>query len=330
MYFRMLFVLSTILFATNAIAQKNINKKPAPAKVNVHRLSDDINTLDADFAPARYGDRIYFTSTSKNETDGLMQTRIYSFLDGGKASLVEGLDLNSKTAHIANLAFMPDASKVYFSICKGIEQNDCEIWYREKEYEGNWGAAKKLPEPINLSGSSSTQPSIGWDEEQKKFALFFVSDRSGGRGGKDVWVSHITWDGQFETPYSLPINSTKDDVTPYFDRISQTLYFSSNGMKGVGGFDIFQSNKIGDMWAPASNLGRPYNSAYDDLYFTIHDKSGKAYFTSDRPGSYCNNGAIDGWNCFDIYEAVENEAYKAYMSNVENMTDKYKSELVDN
>ena len=180
------------------------------------------------------------------------------------------------------------------------------------------GGSPKLPDYINQRGSTSSQPTIGWDEEQKKFALFFVSDRAGGRGGKDIWVSHITWDGQYETPYSLPVNTAKDDVTPYFHRNSQVLYFSSNGMKGSGRFDIFKAEKKGDLWDKPVNMGRPYNSAYDDLYFTVHEVSGKAYFTSDRPGSLCSRGYADGWNCYDIYEVLENEAYEIFTSNPDN------------
>ena len=147
-------------------------------------------------------------------------------------------------------------------------------------------------------------PTIGWDEEQKKFALFFVSDRKGGYGGKDIWVSHIRFDGVFDDPYPLTFNTPKDEVTPFFDRKSQTLYFSSNGHKGEGRFDIYYSKKKGDMWDRPENMGRPYNSGYDDLYFTSHEMSGTAYLTSDRPGSICNGTATDGWQCYDVYEIL--------------------------
>ena len=277
-------------------------------------MDDGINTAASDFAPARYGDRIYFTSMYKNVAGGNMVTRIYSFTEGGKAQLVKDMDMNRKSAHISHVAFTPDAKRMYFTICNDDNQERCEIWYREKEYEGNWGVAKRLPDFINQPGSTSTQPAIGWDEEQKKFALFFVSDREGGRGGKDIWLSHITWDGQYETPYVLSINTPEDDVTPYFDRNSQVLYFSSKGLDGEGGFDIFKSVKKGDYWERPKNMGRPYNSAYDDLYFMSHELSGKSYFTSDRPGSFCNGGHVDGWNCYDIYEVTDNIEFEIYSS----------------
>ena len=314
MSFKILLSASLTLISICSFAQRNINQKPIPSPIKVQRLENGINTAASDFAPARYGDRIYFTSMYKNITAGNMVARIYSFTEGTKAQVVKDMDMKQKAAHISHIAFMPDASRMYFTICRDDNQTKCEIWYRDKAFEGNWGVAKKLPDYINQRNSTSTQPSIGWDEEQKKFALFFVSDRMGGRGGLDIWVSHISSGGQFDTPYPLPINTDKDDVTPYFDRNAQILYFSSNGIPGEGGFDIFKSDKKGDFWDRPTNMGRPYNSGYDDLYYMSHEVSGKAYFTSDRPGSICSGSHVNGWNCYDIYEVIPNEQFDMFSS----------------
>jgi hypothetical protein len=228
-------------------------------------------------------------------------------MEGGEKSEVKDLSMKRKSSHIAHIAFMPDASRMYFTICQDDNQDKCTLWYRDKEYEGGWSVAKKLPEIINQRGTTTTMPSVGWDEEQKKFALFFVSDRAGGACGKDIWVSHIRFDGEFGTPYPLTVNTAADEITPYFDRNAQRLYFSTNGRKGQGRFDIYVSEKIGDMWSRPENMGRPYNSGYDDLYFTLHEISGTAYFSSDRPGSLCKSGDTDGWHCYDLYEVLGHE-----------------------
>ncbi|HFA48209.1 MAG TPA: hypothetical protein ENJ95_04235 [Bacteroidetes bacterium] len=313
MTFKKSLTLAFLLFIFLAAnAQRPINQKPIGPKIKVERFGSRVNTTAPDYAPTRYGGRVYFTSFYKKPDDGTKVARIFSFSESGKATLVNELDIKRKSAHIANPAFMPDASRMYFTICRDSKQERCEIWYRENDFNGGWGVAKRLPEIINRRGSTSTQPSIGWDEEQKKFALFFVSDREGGRGGKDIWVSHISFDGQFETPYSLPINTAMDDVTPYFDRNTQILYFSSNARGSNGDFDICKSQKTGDMWARPEGLGRPVNSAYDDLYFTLHDKSGKAYFSSNRPGSM---RSAKGRNSFDIYEVEGMKAYEIVPNN---------------
>ncbi len=122
----------------------------------------------------------------------------------------------------------------------------------------------------------------------------------------DIWASTITWDGKFEAPVCLPFNTPEDEVTPSFSQTGQTLFFSSNGLKGLGRFDVFtiQKSKDGN-WASPINLGRPFNSAYDDMFYTYHESSQTGYLASDRPGSLCND-SIEGFGCFDIYEVKKN------------------------
>lgn len=286
-------------------AQTQVNYPLSGLEVRVEHLDQKVNSKASDMAPVRYGDRIYFTSARKQTGDEQPTSRIYSFTYGKKASPVADLNPKRKSQQVGQLAFMPDASRVYFTICKDEGQKNCSIWYRERTFEGTWSAAKRMPDYINMRGTTNTMPNVGWDEEQKKFVLYFVSDRSGGMGGLDIWCSPITWDGKFGTPYPLPTNSKKDDVTPFFHRESQTLYFSTNGRGGAGRFDIFLSEKKGDMWAKPYSIGRPYNTSYDDLYFTIHDASNMAYFTSNRPGSLCGN-ANSGQACYDLYQVNQN------------------------
>jgi OmpA-OmpF porin, OOP family len=197
---------------------------------------------------------------------------------------------------------MPDASRMYFTLCRDEAMQDCEIWYRDREYEGTWGVAVKLPEAINLKGANTTQPAIGWDASTRKYTLFFASNRPGGHGKMDIWASTITWDGKFEAPVCLPFNTPEDEVTPSYSQTGQTLFFSSNGLKGQGRFDVHSVKKAdGGKWGQPQNLGRPFNTAYDDLFYTYHESSQTGYLASDRPGSQCT-GSTDGFNCFDIYE----------------------------
>lgn len=298
-----LLILPLVCLASSLFCQTFVHQRLTPAEIKVEHLDSKVNSTAPDFAPVRYGDRVYFSSSRQQPGDEAPVSRIYSFTEGKKATLVDELNTTRKSQQIGNVALMPDASRMYFTICKGETQEKCDIWYRERTFEGGWSAAKRLPDYINESGSTTTQPAIGWDKTQKKFVLYFVSNRAGGRGGLDVWCSAITWDGQFETPYSLPSNSAGDDVTPFFDATSQTLYFSTNGLGGAGGFDIFVAEKKDDMWNKPFSMGRPFNSSYDDLYFSFHETSSMAYFTSDRPGSVCDGRSSKGAGCYDLYRA---------------------------
>ena len=288
------------------IGAQNLSKNPTSnhplpfQAAMVKRLSKNINTAGADLGAVRYGDKIYF-STPGTADDKSAASKIYTVSGNRTARLDPMLNHGRKSQHVGNVALMPDASRMYFTVCDDANEDNCKIWVRDREYDGGWGAARRLGAPINVRNSTSTQPAIGWDASRNSFMLYFVSDRAGGKGKKDIWQCEITRDGKFGEPESLAINSAQDDITPFFHRATNTLYYSSDGLGGIGGFDIFYSRKDGQrLWTEPRNVGRDLNSRYNDLCFFIHDGSSTGYLSSDRPGSTCYNNL--GWNCCDIYE----------------------------
>lgn len=302
---RILTIVSCILAVSNLAAQQQKSFK-STSVFKVQRLDNTVNCPIADFAPVRYGDRIYFSSMRETAPGATPTSRIFSYTPGQKPTLDKDLNPKNSSRLLACPTIMPDASRLFFTICQDEAMQKCEIWYRDKQFDGAWGVAVKLPDNINVRGANTTQPAIGWDKSTKKYTLFFASNRSGGKGKMDIWASTITWDGKFEEPVCLPFNTAEDEVTPSYSQIEQTLFFSSNGLKGLGRFDIYSVKKsTPDIWATPENLGRPFNSAYDDMFYTYHDASQTGYLASDRPGSQCN-GAAEGFNCFDIYEVTKN------------------------
>ena len=236
------------------------------------------------FAPFRYGDKIYFSSNfqEKNSTNNV--TRLFSKkMSGWEFQLLE-INPTKPGTHASNLTMTPNGKTVYYSICQDGTQEKCTIWLRNKQYDGEWEAASKLPDHINLRGHTSTQPSIGYDQTQNKNVLYFVSDRPFGKGGMDTWQSVIELDGSFGKAVPLPFNSSGDDVTPFFQQSKQTLFFSSNGMGGKGGFDVFSSQKMDNgQWNEPTNQGALVNGPFSETYFAYHAGQQKAYFASDRP-----------------------------------------------
>ncbi|MCF8246691.1 MAG: tetratricopeptide repeat protein [Saprospiraceae bacterium] len=282
---------------------KDVRTKENP--LATHQIPGNINTSKPDFAPLRYGDKMYFTTMvevdkERRNHNKVEVSRIYEARPGYAATSFEG-NPNKPDLSAGDVSLTPDASKVFYTICKGdfTKNEDCEIWFRERGYEGNWGAAKRLPGQVNMRGYSATQPSIGWDKIQKKYILYYASNRPGGRGGMDIWCSVINKDGSFDKPFCLPFNTPQDDVTPFFHQLTQTLFFSSNGWPGKGGFDIFRESKTSDgEWNVPENLGEMLNSAYDETYYSYHARSQNAYLVSNRP----NENNKDFGN-LDIYEA---------------------------
>jgi hypothetical protein len=289
-----------LALAAALAAQTKGTKTSVPAiTYKAQRIEHGVNAPAADFAPIRYGDRLYFSSV-RHDAGG--PAKLYSCTPGNPPVVDAEFDLK-KTDHVACPAIMPDASRMFFTICRDEAMQQCELWYRDREYEGTWGPPVKLPDHINLKGSNSTQPTIGWDVPQRKYVLIFASNRPGGQGGMDLWSSAIDHTGKFGEPACLPFNTPKDEVTPFFDQSTQMLYFSSNGLGGLGRYDVFSSQRLVKAgWGKPSHLPKPFNSAYDDLFYNLHEATQTSYLASDRPGSICDGGNVDGFACFDLYE----------------------------
>lgn len=277
---------------------------------NMRRMPENVNTAGPEYAPLRYADKMYFTSMvkvvevdNKRKKKTRQVSRIFE-ARGNYPALEFAGNPEKESLNSGNISLTPDASTIYYTLCKGdfSDANGCEIWCREREYEGNWGPPKRLPAQVNLKGYNATQPSIAWDKIKKQYVIYFVSDRPNGYGGLDIWCSAIGRDGSFSEPVCLPFNTPDDDITPFFHQATQTLFFSSNGWPGKGGFDIFREKRTetGE-WNVPENLGDLLNSSYDDTYYSFHSQSQNAYLVSNRPSPYCNEQLGDT-ACLDIYE----------------------------
>ena len=271
----------------------------------VNPMSSNINTEHSEIAPLRYADKVYFTAIYPDEANKANTSRIYSVIRDQQARL-ESFNPTSDELHAAHIALMPDASKMYYTICQNVEgkeQLQCEIWSRDRMYEGGWGPPVKLPKQINWRNSTMLHPTIGWDMFLKSYVLYFSSDRPGGEGGLDIWASIIDNNGRYSEPFNAPFNSDKDEVTPFFHMPSQTIFFSSNGFPGVGGFDIFRATKVGEaQWELPTNMGEPLNTIYDEYYYSYHSRSGKGYFASNKN---CKEKNPTAQNCqTDIFDAT--------------------------
>ncbi len=296
------------LFAYLALeALKSIGKEDRSkgSALATHAVGGNINSPKNEMAPLRYGDKMYFTKmvefvSNSRKQDKFEVSRIYEARPNYPAMKFEGNPMRADQS-AGSISLTPDASRVYYTLCSGdfVDHEGCEIWFRDREYEGDWGVPKKLPEQVNLRGYSSTQPTIGWDKVNRQYTLYYASDRPGGRGGMDIWCSNINRDGSLTQPFCLPFNTPQDDITPFFHQLTQTLFFSSNGWPGQGGFDIFREAKTAEgEWKVPENLGDMLNSSFDDTYYSFHSQSQNAYLVSNRPNE-------SNWETsnFDIFEA---------------------------
>jgi len=173
-----------------------------------------------------------------------------------------------------------DGFKMYFTACyKPDTKGRCDI-YKSELKNGSWTEPHNIGSPLN-SAAWEAQPSISPDGK----ILYFVSDREGGFGGKDIWESVYLSDNNWSKPQNLGqnINTTGDEQSPFIHFDNNTLYFSSNGHIGMGGSDLFKTVKLTDgSWSEPVNLGYPINSSFDEIGLIVNASGKKALFSSDR------------------------------------------------
>lgn len=162
----------------------------------------------------------------------------------------------------------------------------------------------KLDSSVNYPGCKSINPFVSKDGKE----LYFSSNRPGGVGGMDIWKIKIDENGNtIGDPVNLgkPVNTAADEVTPFYHK--STLFFSSDGHKGMGGLDIFKSRFDEDVsfFTPPQNMGAPINSSKDDAYMVWDHFLQYGYFSSDREP--CEGGA-----CYDIYK-VKNAPIRIFI-----------------
>ena len=170
----------------------------------------------------------------------------------------------------------------YFTSC--YEGNAFCRLYITRLVNNRWTRPKALGEQINLPGYDNRHPAISITGD----TLYFTSNRPGGFGGNDIWMSLSDGNGDWQSPTLVPhVNTAFNEVAPYLHS-DGTLFFSSDGWVGFGGFDIFSISPLSNQ---PQNLGIPINSGFDDSFFTLGDKLG--YLSSNRTG---------GQGKFDIYQ----------------------------
>ena len=154
----------------------------------------------------------------------------------------------------------------------------CDLYASGKEGE-TWSVPINLGKPINTP-YRETQPSITPDGR----TLYFSSDRPGGKGLHDIWVSQRDESGQWSTPENLgdTVNTEGVEMSPFIHPDNQSLYFSSDGLIGLGGYDLFVSRRDSSgRWQKPVNLGYPINTNRDEIGLIVNSRGDKAYYSSN-------------------------------------------------
>ncbi|MCU0456382.1 MAG: OmpA family protein [Bacteroidales bacterium] len=265
-------------------------RNPEAYKVEEMR---DLNSRDADFSPAYGRDDfgvIYFTSSredaSGNKTHGATGqgfTDIFeSRLDKkSKWSTPVPVDVINSEFEDGTPVFSGNFRELYFTRCEAgkREKKGCVIMYSKMTGE-SWSEPKNtgiLPDSV-----VAAHPAISSDG----LTMYFASDISGGSGGKDIWKSTRASEGDaWSVPRNLgpDINTPGNELFPFL-RSDGNLYFSSDGLIGMGGLDIFKAVPQPDESWVVTNMKSPINSSADDFGIAFENENEKGIFTSTRKG----------------------------------------------
>jgi len=191
-----------------------------------------------------------------------------------------------------------DGKKLYLTGCGWRRDSSCDIYV--SEWLGSiWSMPRRLQGSVNTS-SWESQPCVSSDGRE----LYFVSRRN---GNADIYCSLRNADGTWCEPQNLgePINTKGTEMAPFIHPDGHTLYFSSDKLIGMGGFDLFMSRRGEDgKWQKPVNLGFPINTQGDEINFFVAADGKTAFVSSQREGG---NGGYDIYT-FELPEEIRSDS----------------------
>ncbi|MBK7683258.1 MAG: hypothetical protein IPJ26_12690 [Bacteroidetes bacterium] len=278
------------------------------ALIEVYPEPGDVNTDYSDFAPAPLGDSfLYYSSLRFTLIEKNVKTatsRIASMKTdeaSREKSKILPESINMPAFNDANASISPDGKIMVFTRCLFDENGklNCAL-YESELVNGKWKEAVKLSSEINPTGRTSTQPNITTNKAEG-YLLFFSSNKLGGMGGMDLWMCKRKSQNQYESPINLgkTVNTENDEWSPFYDIEIDSLYYSTEKNDGLGGLDLYQIGFTSIEKNTAQCLPPPYNSGYNDLYYTrSYGENHQAFLVSNRPPAEKLNGSSC---CYDIF-----------------------------
>ena len=263
-------------------------------KFDPTNLGDSINTGVSEYYPtvSLDGNTFIFTRRVNNVNEDFYQsTRSPGTGGSGPGPWSKSISLPGNINTNQNEAAQSislDGQWLIFNGCNFPEgKGSCDLYISYLTNDG-WSSPENLGDSVNTEFWESA-PSLSPDKRD----LYFASNRPGGYGGSDIYVSHRLLNGQWSEAENLgpQVNSAGDEGTPFIHADNQTLYFNSSGHPGYGGNDIFLTRRLpGGVWSKPENLGYPINTIEDEGSMVVAADGKTAYYASDRADS---RGGLD-------------------------------------
>lgn len=273
------------------------NMEPTEELIIRNAGSINTNSTEGGAFPIGRG-QILFTSLNKDaivvveEGDDYERAKIYTAEAETDSTWKEKTEYNTDVlqqegTHVVQPALNQDKTKFYFVRAElvGNQLDNARIYVADYK-DGAVSNPKMLG--FNSNAYSCKNPALAtWDGRDY---LLFVSNMEGGKGGNDIWYAELNADGTTKEPLNLEaVNTIGDEATPFFDERNNTLYFSTDGLPGYGGWDVFETKRNSDgTMGEIKNMGAGFNTYVDDFHFIVNKEGNDdcyAYLLSNRVGT---------------------------------------------
>lgn len=266
----------------------------SPVQVRISNIGKPINSEYAEYSPIIAFDEnsMFFTSRRRRQdesnmadidvTTGLHFEDIYVSNRSVHGEWLEPelININVPDQHSSVVSMSTDGMTLYIYKTYSVDGN---IYVSDLEIGTGWSTPYLVGSNVNTE-SNEFYANLSYDRS----VLYFVSDREGGYGGKDIYYVQRLPDGTWGDAMNAgpEINTEYDEDVPFFHPDDRTMYFASNGHRTMGGFDIFYAQLGEDsVWSEATNLGYPINTTDDDHSYIATPDGKRGYYASKAKGS---------------------------------------------
>jgi outer membrane protein OmpA-like peptidoglycan-associated protein len=272
-----------------------------PIRCFVDNLGEGVNTEFPEYSPVFFFEDsvLYFTSRRDNTTGGKINPYNKLFFEDiyiskAKNGIWGNADQLEKPINTRHNDAVVDISPEGKELCIYRGHKGSGDLFNSQFKNGYWQKPGKMRK-LNKGKYRESSVSVSKDS----MTIFFISNRKGGQGRQDIWMSQKTIDGgKWQKPINLGplVNSKYDEETVEISADGRDLYFSSKGHNSMGGYDVFKTHKNHDgTWTEPVNIGYPINTPGDDVFFMLTPNERFGYYTSNRE---------NGFGDKDVYQVV--------------------------
>ena len=268
------------------------------------KISTSNDCLEAEFGAVAYKNDLVYAKFSENDRvtskkDSIAFVSNLRLMNSqGDTNWLPQLAMPNKL--ISGVTFLPENTGLYYCLCDKVNLMEvrCDIYFRK--FNENGGVGEPLKIAANANGFSTQHPAVGKDMNGKLW-LYFSSNRPGGKGKDDLYRAAVLENGEVEAPENLTtLNTSEEDVTPFFHSPTQRLYFSTQGRFTFGGYDVYASSSTLNGWTNPMNMGVQMNASSDDLFFSLSEKGINGWLTvRGEKGSSCTTEVPDAC-CYNL------------------------------